>query len=295
MQGIRYHLKKVFQKPWAPKKQTYIAVNLAGVLCSLSVVTYSLTPAHGNILINDSIIVDDQRGNYQRCIALANTASAQALEMARRWFDLSSLEAAKHCKAVALTNSGQHELAATELEKIAVNTKSGLQIQAGLYQNTAQAWMRAGEQNLAFSALNKAIAIDNTNIPALKDRAILNASKSDFWNAIDDLNTIIDQDPNNASVIILRASAYRHLGLNEIALEGINLALSFDKNNVDALLELALLKILEKKTQNAISIWERIIHLSPESLSGASAQLQLDNQEQISKAKSLNHYKLEQE
>jgi len=281
MTGGRSKSAKEIQESAGAKILINSIIYLSCTLFSFLFVLNSPALAVRNDIIdnNDYIIIDDQRGNYDRCIDLAHQRAETAIKMAERWFNLSKLEAAMHCRAIALTTSGQHELAANALEKIANNTDSSVRIKAGLYQHAAQVWVRARKPSLALSALNKAVAIDVTNIQALEDRAILNADQSEFWSAIDDLNTIIDIDPNNTSAIVLRASAYRQLDINTLALENIDLALSFEKNNVDALLELSLLKKSQQKISAAIQIWERIIQLAPQSESAISAKMHLENQQ----------------
>jgi tetratricopeptide (TPR) repeat protein len=96
-----------------------------------------------------------------------------------------------------------------------------------------------------------------------------------FWEAADDLTRVLYGDGENVDALILRGSAYRHMGANDLALKDISQALGSDPYNPDGLLEHGL--ILQKLGDNeaAKAVWQSLIKAHPGDEASARAQTYL--------------------
>jgi len=212
-----------------------------------------------------AILADNQEDTYQRCIAVAQDDADAGLDMALRWSDLEGGDPARHCKAVALRALGDFEEAAAQLEMLAEAPQATAPVKAGLYTQAARAWMDAAEYGRGLDLFGKAIAL-NPNDPTLRfDRALSHAALADFWSAIDDLNYLLDLEPDNKEALTLRGGAYRRLDIPDLASDDIERALALDATYTDALLEQGLLARAKGDVDSARQAWIQVLQIAPDS------------------------------
>src|SRR6185369_12892839 len=107
-------------------------------------------------------------------------------------------------------------------------------------------------------------------------RAKIYGNSAAFPDALNDLNAANDLTPNRADILVLRATAYRHLEKTELARTDIELALKSDPDNPDALLEHGI-QLLAAKDQNAARAeWLRLLQVAPNSGAAEDARKNLE-------------------
>lgn len=197
---------------------------------------------------------------YAACMAAARRAPDQALLTANAWIMRSGGAPAEHCAAVALIGLGRYVEAAQALERLAQQLRDGdAAVRAGLLGQVGQAWLMAGEVERAAAAQSAALAAAPDNVELLVDRSIALASLGRYWEAVDDLNRAEDLAPARADILVLRASAYRHLDALELAEADIERALDRDPDNPEALLERGLLRHAAGDARGARATWQQVL------------------------------------
>ena len=160
----------------------------------------------------DAAVVDSR---YQRCIALIESAPEQAYEEGMAWAAEGQALNAYRCAALALIAQGRNPEGARRLESLATAVNPAqTSLRAQLLSQAGNAWLLAREPGQARSAFSRAIATvtpDAQERPDLLiDRARAYAMESDFRHAEEDLSSALDQRPNDALALRLRASARMH-------------------------------------------------------------------------------------
>ena len=209
---------------------------------------------------------------YADCMALAHRNPEKALDFTQSWERNGGDEGARHCRAVAVLNTGAYAKAAEQLETLAGTTsKTVNRLQGELYTQAGQAWLIAGKASRALAAQTRALALIGREPELLLDRAITHASTGEYWRAIDDLNDVIDQDPLHSGALVLRATAWRKLVNLDLALDDIQRAISMSSAGVDALLERGNIRLLRGDRVGAVSDWTSVIAAGPNSLAADAA------------------------
>ncbi|MGB0631298.1 MAG: tetratricopeptide repeat protein [Alphaproteobacteria bacterium] len=210
---------------------------------------------------------------YADCMSLARSDPQKALGVAHRWEREGGDEGARHCRAIALLNSGAYAEAARQLESLASTTnKPGKRLKAELLVQAGQAWLIAGQTERALSAQTRALALVGPELEILLDRAITLASTGEYWKAIDDLNDVIDQDSRHAGALVLRATAWRKLKNLDLARDDIERAIALSPGSIDALLERGNIRSLRGETAAAAADWEAVIAARPKSPAADAAR-----------------------
>ena len=210
---------------------------------------------------------------YADCMSLARSDPAKALGVAARWERDGGDEGARHCRAVALLNTGSYADAAQQLESLAATTnRPDKRLKAELYVQAGQAWLIAGETARALSAQTRALDLLGPETELLLDRAITLASAGEYWKAIDDLNDVIDQESVHAGALVLRATAWRKLNNLDLARDDIDRAIVISPDSVDALLERGNIRSLQGDTTGAAADWEAVIATRPKSPAADAAR-----------------------
>lgn len=218
-----------------------------------------------------------QAQEYEHCMTLADEAPEDALESALAWQTRNGGAAARHCAAVALVALDRHREAAAGLEALAEDIGDvDTRLTVELLGQAGQAWLLAGETDLAVARQSTALELAPQNVELLIDRSIAFAEKDDYWEAIDDLNRAAEVSPGRAEVLILRASAYRKVDGLELAHEDIRRALILEPDNPEALLERGNLRLLDGDDASAREDWYRVVELAPDSPAAAAARTNLD-------------------
>jgi tetratricopeptide (TPR) repeat protein len=213
---------------------------------------------------------------YANCMAMTRSQPELALESASAWEAVGGAEAAQHCAAVALLGLGRYADAATRLENLAVHIgdqHTGLQ--GDLLAQAGQAWLLADDTNRAYSAQSAAIKLHPNDVELYIDRAITLATAKRYWEAIDDLNEAETLAPNRGDVLIFRASAYRFVEANDMALHDVERGLQLDPDNPEGLLERGILRRLAGDDTGARQDWLRVVTVAADTPAAEAAQANL--------------------
>jgi tetratricopeptide (TPR) repeat protein len=214
---------------------------------------------------------------YGRCMKLAHAAPDKALAEAKAWLKSGGGQEARHCRAVALITKGQYRRGAQLLTGLAGDIKgadSGLKPE--LLAQAGQAWLMAGESAHAVAQFTEALGSDPKNAGLLTNRAIAFGLQNRFWEAIDDLNTVLDLAPGMAEAWLLRAAAYRKLSAFELAAADAERAIALAPKHAEAWLERGIIHDLAGNSAGALAAWKRAVHLDRGGQSGRDAQANLD-------------------
>ncbi len=206
--------------------------------------------------------IDGGNRTYEKCTRLAQKDPDAALEAALSWQDLGGGEAARHCGAVALFNLGQFQQAAKRFQSVAEamgdaapNERATTLAQAGT------AWFRAEQLEQAHAAQTAALKLAPNDAEILIDRAMTLGAAKNYWEAIDDLNRVIEADPDRTDALILRASAYRFVDALPLAQEDVAAAFRLAPERPEVLLEYGILKRLTGDRGGARRAWLELIRL----------------------------------
>jgi tetratricopeptide (TPR) repeat protein len=183
---------------------------------------------------------------YQQCVALIERSPEQAYEEGMSWASEGQSVHAYRCAALALIAQNRFDEGARRLESLAsaVNPAHG-DLRAQLLSQAGNAWLLAREPGQARSAFTRAISTVASDAEAMPDllidRARAYAMEADYRHAEEDLSSALDQRPNDALALRLRASArmnQRAFNLAEAdALAALRLA-STEQDQVDSALVL---------------------------------------------------------
>lgn len=207
----------------------------------------------------------DPQKTYELCLDTARSYPEQGLEFAGKWVGLGGGEPAKHCQAVAMMGMREYGEAATRLEELAQNSKRGNEVRAGMLAQAAQSWLLLEDYERANAAQTAALKLKPNDPKLLIDRALTLAEAKNYWEAIADLDAAIAADPKSAEAYAFRASAYRMVSEDELAMDDADRALEIDAGNISALLERGILRRMKRDDKGARQDWLRILQLAPES------------------------------
>lgn len=213
---------------------------------------------------------------YRDCMARVSKNPKQAFEQALAWHSTGGSYPARHCAASALQALGQHAEAAARLQKLAIDMKAApVALRAKILQQAAGSWLRAKRRNRALAALKSAIGIAPKNMQLRSDRGLILALSGKLFAAVDDFNKVIEAEPKNTNVLVLRAATYRRLKSIALARDDLKRALLIDPDHPDALLERGILRLASKDRKGARADWIRIIQVAPKSAAATVARAKL--------------------
>lgn len=211
--------------------------------------------------------------HYDRCLQMAHSDPQKAYDDADSWRAIGGGFPAQHCAAVALIGLKKYSEAATRLEALANAMMSeGPGMRGGALEQAGQAWLLAGRPNEAKGAFDAALLFNPKDAELLVDRAEANAMGGKYFEAIDDLNTVLEAAPDRVDALIYRASSYRRLGSLDLASDDIERALRLDPNSVTGLLERGNLRRLKNDDAGAKADWQQVMRLGSGTPAAVSAQ-----------------------
>ncbi|MCW5745741.1 MAG: tetratricopeptide repeat protein [Alphaproteobacteria bacterium] len=180
----------------------------------------------------------DQARQYRTCMALARSEPRRGIDMANGWEKNGGDAGARHCRAIALFQLGEHAEAGRQLEALA-RTASTLSdaLRAEIFAQAGQAYQAAQLGPRALAAQNAAIALDPGNVEIWIDRSITHAAAGDFRAAVSDLTRALTLAPARADALVLRAAAWRRLDDPRAAAADAEAALRVRSDDPEALLE----------------------------------------------------------
>jgi tetratricopeptide (TPR) repeat protein len=180
----------------------------------------------------------DPARRYADCMATARIDPKRGIEIARAWEGAGGGAGARHCRAIALLELGDHVEAGKQLEALAREmTGQSNALRAEIFAQAGQAYQaaRLGEQALA--AQNAAILLNSQNPEIWIDRSITYAAVGGYREAVSDLSHALALEPGRGDALVLRAAARRQLGDFKAAVADADAALRTDPNVADAFLE----------------------------------------------------------
>lgn len=205
--------------------------------------------------------LDDPR--HQACLVLAGSNPRAGLREAESLLRAGAEQAGEHCAAAANLALGQPAEAAARLERLGNATEAPSQLRAAWLAQAGQAWLMAGDATRAYSAATLALVLVPDDPDLLTDRAVAAATLNRPFDAIDDLNKVIDLDPARAEALVLRASAWRQAGRAELAADDIARALAIDPGNPEAFVERGMLRAASGDYASARGDFLRAAELAP--------------------------------
>lgn len=207
-------------------------------------------------------MTQDQR-EYQQCMRLVSADPDQAFEYSLAWADRGGDFPARHCQAAALFALGEYGEAAARLEKLATDMEGRAPpgAVADLLGHAGVAWQQAGEMERANAAQTSALNLAPQKTEIRIDRAMTLAQAQNWWEVIDDLNLVLEDEPDNVTARVLRGSAYRQVDALDLALEDVNRALSRSPEDPEGLLERGIVRRLKGDVEGARADWLEVLRL----------------------------------
>jgi tetratricopeptide (TPR) repeat protein len=180
----------------------------------------------------------DPARRYAECMAIARSDPRRGIEVARAWEKAGGGLGARHCRAIALFELGDHVEAGKQLEALAREmTGQSDVLRAEIFAQAGQAYQaaRLGEQALAMQ--NAAILLNSQTPEIWIDRSITYAGVGAYREAAADLTHALALAPGRGDILVLRAAARRQLGDFKGAVADADQALRTEPNSPDALME----------------------------------------------------------
>lgn len=222
---------------------------------------------------------------YDQCLKKADRRPEEAFEMANEALKNGSDPGAEHCAAVALVSLKQFGEAARRLDLLARKPSAGnTEVRAQILGQAGNAWILAGQPELATASFTAALALMPGEAEYLIDRARASALLKKWAAAEADLSSALAAEPGNVSALVLRASARRAQKNIKGAMGDITQALLLESDNVEALVERGLLRAAQGDKAGARQDFMAVLAKAPESEAAASARLEIEKLEVKTKA-----------
>ncbi|HEY2132068.1 MAG TPA: tetratricopeptide repeat protein [Acetobacteraceae bacterium] len=213
--------------------------------------------------------------DYERCLNMLVPDPAGAASFAETWQAKGGGDGATHCLALSKIALGNPADGAAMLETLAASSHAPNLARATLYGQATQAWLMTGDEQHAFDAATQALALSPDDADLLIDRATAASNLDRYQDAIGDLTHALDTDPRRADALTLRGAAWRHIGELDHAQDDIDRALTLDPDNADALLERGIIRQRHNDRAGARTDWERAVKLAPDTPTADLAQQNL--------------------
>jgi tetratricopeptide (TPR) repeat protein len=180
----------------------------------------------------------DPAHRYAACMELARSDPRRGLDVAQAWQKGGGGLGARHCRAIALYELGQHVEAGKELEALAREmTGQSAALRAEILAQAGQAYQAARLGDRALAVQNAAILLDPGNAEIWIDRSITYAGVGAYREAADDLTRALTLAPKRADILELRAAAWRQLNDFKAAIADADAALRSAPQSIQALFE----------------------------------------------------------
>lgn len=217
---------------------------------------------------------------YNKCLKLSDRHPDEALEMAMGALGEGDEPSAEHCAAIALVNLKQYGEAARRLDKLARKSSAGgAETRAQLLSQAGNAWILAGQPELATASFTAALALLPAEADFLIDRSRASALLKK-WNAAEaDLSAALVAEPGNAYALVLRSSARRAQQNLQGAMGDITQALELEPENPEALAERGLLRAAQGDKAGARKDFLLVLEKAPDSEAAASARIEIEKLE----------------
>jgi tetratricopeptide (TPR) repeat protein len=211
--------------------------------------------------------------SYDGCLKMADRRPEQAYEEAMAAKDEGGGIPAEHCAAVALVGLKQYVEAGRRLDELA--RRPGIEsneLRADLLGQAGNAWILAGQPELAQASFTAALALLPGQAPFLIDRARASAALQKWAAAETDLTAALNAEPGSLEALVLRAGARRAQNNLKGAIGDVTQALLLDPDNVEALVERGLISMRQGNKGAARKDFAAVLAAAPESDAAASAR-----------------------
>jgi regulator of sirC expression with transglutaminase-like and TPR domain len=218
--------------------------------------------------------------SYEACLKKADRHPDEALEMAMNAQVDGADPLAEHCAAVALVGLKQYGEAARRLDTLARKSSAGdAEMRAEILDQAGNAWLLAGQPELATESFTAALALLPGEAIYLIDRARASAALKKWWVAETDLSAALVAEPGNVEALVLRSSARRAQKNLQGAKGDITQALFLDEGNVEALAERGLIRAATGDKVGARQDFLEVLKKAPHSAAASSARKEIEKLE----------------
>ena len=131
------------------------------------------------------------------------------------------------------------------------------------YNNRGNAKHFLKDYSDAISDFDKSLEIQSTH-NTFFNRALAKESLEDYDGAISDYSMALDLKPDDIQVLLKRGFAEYQASQLDLAKNDFLNVLSFDKNNVEALVSLGMVYHLEKNDEKAVELYSKAISINDE-------------------------------
>lgn len=255
-----------------------VVVLFAGAAAAADLPTLVLPPkSPSGVVTLPPASAEADAETYAQCMKLARSDPHAALTLADAWRRGGGAHPADHCAAVALIALGKYKEGATRLQALAkAMAKAPAGLRAGVLDQAGQAWLLSGDPGRAYAAAGQAVALAPGDPEILIDRAEAAAAAGHLDRALDDLDRVLQKDPNRVDALIYRAAAYRALDRLDPARSDIEKALAEAPHSPAALLERGNLRRLAGDRDGARRDWEEVGKVAPGSPEDMAARANLE-------------------
>ena len=213
--------------------------------------------------------------DYEKCLAMLSDDPTGAYVFADAWIATGGGDGAVHCEALADIELGNPETGAAMLQKLAAGSAAPALARASIFGQAEEAWMMASLPDRAYDAATQALALKPDDADLLIERATAANAMGRFLDAIDDLDRALELDPRRADALVLRGTAWRNEDKLDMAQADIDHAIDIDPDDPEALLQRGILRQRKGDRVGAQADWERAIQLDPDSTAADLAQQNL--------------------
>ncbi len=213
--------------------------------------------------------------DYEKCLGMLADDPSGAYVFADAWLATGGGDGATHCEALADIALGNPETGAAMLQDLAAKSTAAALARASIFGQAEEAWMMASQPDRAYEAATQALALKPDDADLLIERATAANAMGRFMDSIDDLNRALELDPRREDALVLRGSAWRNEDKVDLAQADIDRAIDIDPDDPEALLERGILRQRKGDAAGAQADWERAITLDPDSTAADLAQQNL--------------------
>jgi tetratricopeptide (TPR) repeat protein len=214
--------------------------------------------------------------SYDDCVALVAADPARAEVEADRWAQEGGGTPALHCRALALLAQGAGRRAAELMVAIASDDRTlPDEVRSEILVEAGEVFLGLGEIDLVSGIASRAVLLAREPRAALTLSARLKAEQGDWPGAVNDLDGALARGAPDAGLLVLRASARRHLGDRVAARADLLWAAEIAPELASVWLERGTLEEAGGDRDAARAAWLKAIELDREGVVGDAARLRL--------------------
>lgn len=218
--------------------------------------------------------------SYEECVGQVDRDPAQAEVEAQRWEQSGGGSPARHCRALALVAQGAGLSGAQLMVEIATEDRTlPDEVRAEMLIEAGEVYLSEGAIALGEAAANHALRLTKDPRPALGLVARLKAEAGDWQGAVDNLDAALARGTPDAGLLVLRASARRHLGELKAAEEDLQRAAIIAPHLPELWLERGVLAAETGRPDDARAAWLTAIEFDRDGIVGEAAQLRIQRLE----------------